>query len=225
LHTAGVTFLYHFPLPLSDLVARHGYAIVAIVIGLESMGIPMPGETMLVSAAIYAGTTHHLNIALVILWATIGAVIGDNAGYLIGRRFGYPLLLRYGYLLRINESRIKLGELLFRRHGGKVVLLGRFVALLRALAALLAGMNRMPWQRFLLCNAAGAILWAGTYGLAAYSFGEQVMRFGRHVSVALVIAAALGAAALFVFLRRHEAALEAEAEREIPGPLHPTRRP
>jgi membrane protein DedA with SNARE-associated domain len=208
--------------PLSELVARHGYAVVAVAIGLESTGVPVPGETMLVTAAIYAGTTHHLNIGLVILWACVGAIAGDNLGFIIGRRFGYPLLLRYGDLLNLNPARIKLGEFLFRHHGGKVVFLGRFVALLRALAALLAGINCMPWTRFLFFNATGAVVWASVYGSAAYWFGEEIERFSRPVSVAIVIVAVLATVAFLTFVRRHEAALEAAAEREIPGPLRPS---
>src|SRR3954451_11139595 len=94
---------------ISEIIARHGYAVVAIAIGLESMGIPMPGETMLVSAAIYAGTTHEMNIVFLIAWATAGAIIGDNLGFIIGRRFGHRLLLQHGDRLGINASRIRLG--------------------------------------------------------------------------------------------------------------------
>src|SRR5262245_19415352 len=120
---------------LSDPIARQGYWIVAAAVGLESMGLPVPGETVLVTAAAYAGATHRLSVVVVIVAAAIGAIVGDNVGYLIGRRFGYPLLVRYGYLVRMNTSRIKLGQFLFLRHGKRVVFFGRFVAVLRALAA------------------------------------------------------------------------------------------
>ena len=201
------------------VVARHGYWIVAAAVGLESMGVPVPGETILVTAAVYAGATHQLNIVMVIVSATVGAIVGDNLGYLIGRRFGYPLLVRYGSLLRMTTSRIKLGQFLFLRHGGKVVFFGRFIAVLRALAAALAGVNCMPWSRFLVFNAAGAMAWAGGYGTLAYLLGERVERFTKPVGIAVVVGA-VAAGVLFVwFVQRHEARLEAEAERILPGPL------
>jgi membrane protein DedA with SNARE-associated domain len=201
------------------LVARHGYWIVGAVVGLESMGIPLPGETILVSAAVYAGATHQLGIVGVILAASIGAIAGDNVGYLIGRRFGFPLLLRYGSLLRMTTPRIKLGRFLFLRHGGKVVFFARFIAVLRALAAILAGINCMPWRRFLVFNAAGGVVWAGGFGTLAYFFGERVERFTKPAGIAIVALGITGALALIWVVRRHEMRLEAEAERALPGPL------
>jgi membrane protein DedA with SNARE-associated domain len=174
------------------------------------MGIPVPGETILVSAAVYSGATHQLNIVIVIVAAMVGAIVGDNLGYLLGLRFGYPLIVRYGGLLKITTSRIKLGQFMFLRHGGKVVFFGRFIAVLRALAALLAGVNCMAWPRFLVFNAAGTV---------AYLLGERVERFTKPVGIAVVVSA-FSAGVLFIrFVRRHEARLEAEAERMLPGPL------
>jgi len=204
---------------LSDLIARQGYWIVAAAVGLESMGLPVPGETVLVTAAAYAGATHRLSVVVVIVAAAIGAIVGDNVGYLIGRRFGYPLLVRYGYLVRMNTSRIKLGQFLFLRHGKKVVFFGRFVAVLRALAAVLAGVNCMPWSLFLIFNAAGGVTWAAGYGMLAYLLGKRVERFTTPIAVVLVVVA-IAAGVVFVwFIRRHEARLESEAERALPGPL------
>jgi membrane protein DedA with SNARE-associated domain len=160
-----------------------------------------------------------LNIALVIIAAAIGAIVGDNAGYLIGRRFGYTLLLRYGHLARIHAGRIKLGRFLFARHGGMVVFFGRFVAVLRALAALLAGINRMEWRRFFFFNASGGILWASGYGLAGYFAGERLERVRGPVAVVGIVAAAAACAGGIWWTRRHEAELEAEAERAFPDPL------
>src|SRR5215831_21156681 len=113
---------------LGPLIAQYGYAAVGIVVGLESMGVPLPGETMLVLAAVYAGTHSDLHIFGVIGAAALGAILGDNVGYWLGREFGYPLLLRYGRHVGLTEVRIKLGQYLFLRHGGKVVFFGRFVA-------------------------------------------------------------------------------------------------
>jgi membrane protein DedA with SNARE-associated domain len=204
---------------LSEIVAEHGYWVVGAAIGVESMGIPVPGETMLVAAAVYAGATHKLDIGVVIAAAIVGAIIGDGLGFAIGRRFGHTLLLRHGATVGMTPARIKLGQYLFVRFGGAVVFFGRFIALLRALAALLAGVNCMPWPRFLLFNAAGAVVWAGSYGMLAYLFGEKVERVTRPIGIAVVIGAVLCSVFVIRFLKHHEAQLEAEAERALPGPL------
>src|SRR5262249_25797549 len=133
-------------------------------------------------------------------------------GYAIGRRFGYRLLLQYGHLVRINAQRVTLGQFLFARHGGKVVFFGRFVALLRALAALLAGVNCMPWRRFLFFNAAGAIVWVTLYGLAGYLLGAEIERLRGPLAWLGIIAAVTSVAICLMFMRRHEARLEAEAD-------------
>ena len=150
---------------LLHLLNTYGYWAVLVFVAIESTGIPFPGETMLLVAAIYAGTTHRLSIALVIAAAASGAILGDNLGFWIGREGGYRLLRRYGRYIRLEERRLKLGQYLFMRHGGKVVFFGRFVAVLRAWAAFLAGTNRMPWAPFLIYNALGGIIWATLYGL------------------------------------------------------------
>jgi membrane protein DedA with SNARE-associated domain len=208
---------------LAALISAHGYWIVVAAVALESMGIPVPGETALVTAAIFAGTTHRLNIAFVIVAAASGAIVGDNIGYLLGRRFGYTLLLRYGRLARIDASRVKLGQYVFARHGAKVVFFGRFVAVLRALAAVLAGINCMGWRRFLVFNASGGVVWAAGYGLAAYVFGERLERVRGPVGVIGLVLAAAACAGGVWWMRRHEAAFQAEAERALPGPLRSSR--
>jgi len=195
------------------LLSAHGYWLVAAVITLESMGIPLPGETTLVTAAVYAGTTHHLKIGFVIAAAAIGAIVGDNAGFWVGRRFGVGLLHRYGHLVRLDRKRISLGQHLFERHGGKVVFFGRFVAVLRTLAALLAGVNGMEVRRFLIFNATGGIVWATVYGVAAYVFGEQVERLhGPLATVGLAVAVIAVVLGLWI-ARRHEQVLAAHADR------------
>ena len=204
---------------LQDLISTHGYWIIALVVGLESMGIPLPGETMLVLASIYAARGSTLSIWLVIVAAAFGSIIGDNAGYWIGHRYAYAAVLRYGSRIGLSEPRIKIGQYLFRKHGGKVVFLGRFVALLRILAAFLAGVNRMPWPDFLIANAAGAILWAAVFGIGGYFFG--VLLFKLHA----VFAGVVFAIALTIFfgagylVRRYERRLADAAERALPGPL------
>ena len=204
-------------MPLDHLIAVHGYTLVGVIVALESMGLPLPGETTLVTAAIYAGTTHQLSIASLIAAAIVGAIAGDNIGYAVGRRWGYRLLVRYSRLLRMNPRRITLGQFLFARHGGKVVFFGRFIALLRALAAVLAGINRMPWRRFLFFNASGAVVWVTSYGLAGYVLGAQIERMRGPLAIVGVIVAIIAVVMFFRFVRRHETALEEEAELEAGG--------
>jgi membrane protein DedA with SNARE-associated domain len=204
---------------LTHLLTQYGYWAVLCFVAIESMGIPLPGETMLVAASIYAGATHHLSIWLVIAAAAAGAILGDNVGYLIGREGGYRLLRRYGRYIRIEDRHIKLGQYLFLKHGGKVVFFGRFIAALRALAAFLAGVNRMRWPRFLFFNALGGIVWATLYGLAAYLLGDNIHRLTGTVSLVLIVLAVCVILWFLFFLRRNERRLEEEAERALPGPL------
>jgi membrane protein DedA with SNARE-associated domain len=209
---------------VDSLLASYGYLAVFLFVGIESIGIPLPGETMLVTAAIYAGTTHRLSIQLVILAAAAGAIIGDNIGYIIGRTGGYRLVRRYGRYIRLDEKRLKLGQYLFRRHGGKVVFFGRFFSVLRVFAAFLAGVNLMPWRRFLFFNATGGIIWSSLYGLAAYFLGNQIIQLSTPTNIALGVIGAVIVVAAFIFLRRNEARLSREAERAMPGPLDLPRR-
>lgn len=206
---------------LPGLVVTYGYWFVGMVVALESMGIPLPGETTLVLAAIYAGTTGNLEINLVVSAAAAGAIIGDNAGYWLGRHLGFPLALKYGRYIHLSEGRLKLGQYLFMRHGGKVVFFGRFVALLRILAAFLAGTNRMAFVKFLVFNASGGVIWAGVFGYGGYFLGDRVHQLVGPVGL-VVLFGAIGALIFGgVFVRRHEARLQIEAERALPGPLVP----
>src|SRR4029077_532288 len=141
----------------------------------------------LVTAALYAGATHRIDIASVVLVAAAGAIIGDNIGYLVGRSIGVRLLARHGRYVRLDEARLKVGQYLFLRHGGKIVFFGRFVAFLRAFAALLAGINRMPWPHFLLMNALGGICWATLFAGGAYLFGAEMKRLAGPVGFLFLI--------------------------------------
>ena len=197
----------------------YGYWAVLFFVAVESMGIPLPGETMLLVAAIYAGTTHRLAIPLVIAAAALGAIVGDNLGYWVGREGGYRLLRRYGHYLHLDERRVKLGQYLFMKHGGKVVFFGRFIAVLRAWAAFLAGTNQMMWPRFLLFNALGGSVWAILIGVGGYLLGDNIHRLTGPVAIISIVLAALVIILFLVFVRHNEQRLEAEAERALPGPL------
>ena len=204
---------------LDSLLATYGYLAVFVFVGVESIGVPVPGETMLVTAAIYAGTTGRLSIFWVIVASSAGAIIGDNIGYLIGRTGGYRLVKRYGRYIRLEENRLRLGQYLFDKHGSKVVFFGRFVSVLRIFAALMAGVNRMHWRRFLIFNAAGGIVWSTIYGTAAFLLGKQLLQLSGRVDLALAVVGVGVIIAVIVFLRRNEARLQREADRAKPGPL------
>jgi membrane protein DedA with SNARE-associated domain len=204
---------------IPDLISTYGCWAVALIVTLESMGVPLPGETTVIAMAIYAAKTGQTNIAAVIGAAAAGAILGDNIGYWIGWKFGYPLVVRYGRYIRLTEPRLKLGQYLFLRYGGRIVFLGRFVAEIRTFGALLAGINCMDWGRFLVANAAGGIVWATVYGLGGYLVGDRVPHLLGPVGIALFAAVVVAAVAMFVFLRRNEGRLQAEAEKALPGPL------
>jgi membrane protein DedA with SNARE-associated domain len=204
---------------IAHLVHDYGLIVVALVIGFESIGLPIPGETVLILAGIFAGTKHDLNIFAVVVTAALAAFAGQLIGFVIGREFGYRLLLRFGPYLHITEGRIKLGEYLFLRYGSMIVFVARFVPVLRSIAGLLAGANRMPWPQFLLANVVGAFAWASVFGFAAYLLGHEVEHVAGPIMIVIGIVAVILLAIGANFVGKHEAQLAAEAERALPGPL------
>ncbi len=202
---------------IDSWLESYGYLVVFLLVMLESIGVPVPGETALIGAALYAGSTHKLEIWGVIGVAIAGAIIGDNIGFSIGRYGGAKLLLRHGHKIRLDEGRLKIGIWLFRRHGGKVVFWGRFVSILRTYAAFLAGTNQMAWGRFLVFNAAGAVVWATAFGVAYYVFGSALEKLSTTIDIALGVAGVVGLVAFLVWSKRKEDELLERAEREVPG--------
>lgn len=203
------------PAQISVLLSTYGYGLVLVVVALESAGVPLPGETVLVSAAIYAGTTHNMDIAGVIGAATAGAIVGDNIGFWIGREVGPPILERFGDIVGLDARRRKLGQYLFRRYGGAIVFFGRFVAFLRAFAALLAGVNRLDPLRFFVFNAAGGIAWATLFGLGGYALGASFHRIAGPFGLAMLAFAVVALVFGWRFYRHHEERLLDEAERAM----------
>ena len=195
----------------------YGYLVVFLLVMIESIGVPVPGETALIGAALYAGSTHKLEIWRVIGVAIAGAIIGDNIGFSIGRYGGARLLLRHGHKIRLHEGRLKIGIWLFRRHGGKVVFWGRFVSILRTYAAFLAGTNQMAWPRFLVFNAAGAVVWATAFGVAYYEFGGALRKLSTTIDIVLGVAGTAILVAFVLWTRRKEAELRERAEKEVGG--------
>jgi membrane protein DedA with SNARE-associated domain len=197
---------------IADLLSVWGYAAVGVVIALESAGLPLPGETLLIGAAIYARLTGAMAIGGIVGAAAIGAIVGDNLGYWVGRRYGVGFLERHGARIGLGPEKFRLSQYLFFKWGGIVVFVGRFITLLRMFAALLAGANRLPLKQFMIYNAAGGVIWASVFGFGAYhltaSFEKAEGGGGRFASGLLF-------ACLFIFwryYRRHEARLMQEAD-------------
>jgi membrane-associated protein len=191
---------------LIDIPENVGYAAVAVFVGMEASGIPVPGETALIAAAVLA-SQGKLSIELVIAIAAASAIVGDNIGYFLGRRYGRRLMERPGRTKPRREVALARGEQLFDRHGPKAVFLGRWIALLRIWAAWLAGIAGMRWRSFLIWNALGGIGWALFFGLLGYWGGEAtahlVARLG--VGAAIVIGLALAGVWAWLHLRQRRA--------------------
>jgi membrane-associated protein len=181
-------------LALVKLPAHLGYVILFALVGAESTGVPLPGETALITAAVFSHDGE-FRIEAVIAIAAAAAILGDNLGYLIGRTGGRRLLERPGFLEDHRHAVLAKGGPFFEKHGPKAVFLGRWVAGLRIAAAWLAGINRMPWPTFLLWNALGGIAWAASVGLLAYYLGpaaERVVRYFGVSGIAIALLAAIG---------------------------------
>ncbi|MGG5823697.1 DedA family protein [Falsiroseomonas sp. HW251] len=197
------------------LLDHWGYAGVFAVIMLESLGVPAPGESLLVAAAAYAAATGRIDIAILVPAAAAGAILGDQIGYLIGRAIGLPLLHRLGRRVGLTEDRLLLGTWLFRRYGGRLVFLGRFVALLRTVVAVMAGANGMHWASFAKWNALGGIAWTSLYGFGTYFLGDVMARLHGPVGIAIGACFAIAAVAGLLLIRKHETLLVERARAEI----------
>ena len=193
---------------LNYYFAHYGYWTIFVGIFVESAGIPIPGETVLVLASMVAANQHQMDIYRIAGIAVVAAVSGDNLGFAAGKYGGCPLIERYRAALHISESSIRRGERLFDKYGGSTVFFARFIALLRFLAGPLAGMLRMHWKRFLLFNALGAVAWVSVICTLAYQFGDEFENFLDHTSWALAAIAAV--VAWLVWRRLREPNAEAQ---------------
>jgi len=176
--------------------ASLGYVAVGLLIGGESAGIPLPGETSLIAAAVLAAHGQ-LDIAAVIAIAAVAAIVGDNIGYAIGRRGGRWLLTRPGHWGEKRIAFVQRGETFFGKHGAKTVFLGRWLPVLRITAAWLAGVHGMDWKRFALYNALGGMAWATSIGLVAYFLGNAAETAIRDLGIAGIVLVVISGVAVF----------------------------
>jgi membrane protein DedA with SNARE-associated domain len=197
---------------LSALAANYGYFAVFGLIFAESIGVPVPGEGILVVTAVYIARTHRLSIEGDISTAAIAAFLGSSVGYFLGRSAGVSLLDRYGGYVGLSPARRRLGKYLFLRHGAKIIFFGRFIAFLRAFEGILAGVNHMPLRRFMVFNALGAVAWTTAFGLGAYVFGRAFVHLSRPIGLAALIVTALAVLATILYVRREEEVLQREAD-------------
>jgi membrane protein DedA with SNARE-associated domain len=204
---------------IGHLIDSYGYLAVFALVAAESLGVPLPGETALITAGIYAGHTHRLNPWLIFLVASAAAIIGDNIGYWIGDKGGYRLARRYGPKVRLDERKLKIARYLFDRYGARVVFFGRFVSVLRTYAAFLAGTSKMRWRRFLPANAAGGILWAAIYTFGAYLAGNALQQASGIIDWVFIGAAVVAIVVVVMLIRRQTVRLAELAEAAYPGPL------
>jgi membrane protein DedA with SNARE-associated domain len=198
---------------VESLVHDYGLVVLFLLVGMESAGIPLPGETALVAAGVLA-SRGDMDIVAVITVAAVAAIVGDNVGYWAGRFGGRKLLQRWAWLDRHASRVLPWSEAFFRRHGAKTIFFGRFIAVLRVTAAWLAGVSKMHWWRFFVYNALGGICWAVLVGLVAYylgqAAGEAIGRYGLIGGAVIVVLLVIGALA-YRFVRRRMLGAESEA--------------
>ncbi|MFD5731585.1 DedA family protein [Streptomyces sioyaensis] len=204
---------------LETVPAVSVYLLVGVVIGLESLGIPLPGEIVLVSASILAATQDHINPFVLGACASIGAILGDSAGYLIGRKGGQPLLHWAGrkFPKHFGPDHVAMAEAKFDKWGMWAVFFGRFIALLRIFAGPLAGVLRMPYWKFLIANVLGGIIWAGGTTALVYSVGIVAEPWLKRFSWwGLGAAVLFGIGSFLVMKRRVKKAAAAREAKESP---------
>lgn len=181
---------------MEHLIETYGLGLLFGLIMLESAGVPLPGETALIGAGVLSSQDKAPDIWWVIAVAAIAAIIGDNLGYWAGRKGLLTLVRRWPRIARFEDRVLPPAERYFAKHGAKTVFFGRFIALLRITAAWMAGMSKMPWKKFLFWNAAGGIVWATAFGLAAYFFGKSagalIEKFGYGAAALVVVTVVVG---------------------------------
>jgi membrane protein DedA with SNARE-associated domain len=203
----------------THLIHSYGYLAVFVFVAVESLGVPIPGETAVIAAGAYAGETHKLNPWLLFLVAAVAAIVGNIAGYSIGRKGGFPLALRYGSKIRLDQHKLKVGKYVLDRQGSKVVFFGRFVSVLRTYVAFLAGTLHMQLQKFAVATVASAVAWAGIYTTLSYNAAGTIKRLSGTFDLVLGGVALVVVVAVLFAVRHQVKRLGDRAEAAYPGPL------
>jgi membrane protein DedA with SNARE-associated domain len=204
---------------VAPILDRWGYLAVAGVIGVESFGVPAPGQTIMVAAAIYAGAGR-LNIFAVAGIAFVAAVLGDNIGYWIGIRGGRRIVHRWGKYIFVTPERLARAERFFARRGNRIVVVARFIDGLRQLNGVIAGITKMPWRTFLIYNAIGAALWVGFWTTVSYLLGTHIVEVVEHAHRYKWWAVAIVVIALATYITLHVRHIRRRRAREaalVPG--------
>ncbi|MCC3246941.1 DedA family protein [Methylocystis sp. WRRC1] len=197
---------------IAAILSTYGYWAIFVIVAMESAGLPLPGETMLVGAAIYARLSGAMSIETIVFAAAAGAIVGDNVGYWIGRNFGVKMLERHGRRIGLGPEKLRLGQYLFYKWGGAIVFFGRFISILRILAALLAGANRVPPGRFMFYNATGGVVWAAVFGFGAFSLTASFQKVEGSITTTAGIALLVGLFLLWRYYKQHEQRLMRQAD-------------
>lgn len=204
-----------------SLIGQYGYLIVFFGVMVESMGVPLPGETILIAAGVMV-QRGHLDPGDAVAFGVLGAVVGDQIGYWAGREGGRPFVLRWGRYVLITPQRLGRAEAFFARHGGKAVFLARFVTGLRAFGALVAGMSRMHWRTFFLYNALGGVVWATAAVAAGYLLGSKLALLERWAErttgLLVMLAVALGFYLAYRWVASHRERLVGHGESFLARP-------
>lgn len=190
---------------MTQLLLDYGLVLLFLLVAVESAGVPLPGEVALITAAVLSSQGRY-SIFWVIAVASAAAILGDNVGYWLGRVGGRKLIDRWDVTKRYADKALPPSERFFKRHGGKTVFFGRFIAVLRVTAAWLAGLSKMHWWQFAAWNAAGGIVWAAATALVAFWAGkaaaDTISRYGLYAGIAIAAIAIVGFVALKVWRNR-----------------------
>jgi membrane protein DedA with SNARE-associated domain len=198
---------------LTRLLQSYTYPVLLLLVLLESLGVPLPGEIALVTAAAYA-SSGQISIFVVIALAALGAIVGGVLGYWIGIKGGLPLVTRYGGYIGVRKSHVDRAHAFFERNGSKTILFGRFIAILRTWAAIVAGAAAMSFTKFVVYNTIGSIVWAIVFGWLGYYFGRDLPLLEKYISRAsfgVLIVGVVGIA-LFFLIKRSKAGSQSTAE-------------
>jgi membrane protein DedA with SNARE-associated domain len=221
------------PLPgflhvVSPYLNHYGYWAVGVLVAVEDFGIPVPGETILIAAALFAGAGR-LNVVVVGVVATLAAIVGDNIGFAIGHFGGRALALRWGKYVFLTEERLDKAQAFFQRHGGKIIVVARFIEGLRQANGIVAGISGMHWKKFAVFNALGAVLWVGVWVTLGYLAGnhiitiyDQITRYSLYLLIALVVLVAALIARWLLRRRARGRTRAASAAQAAPEPSVPT---